>query len=431
MTNVRVSGFLLVAGSLSFIGDTRSPQAGQATIYYVSTTGNDTTGVPGNAQRPYRSPRTAYAAIPADITRGPGDHVILLLDSETYGPLRMSPRTTNGTHQIVIGAAQGTTPTLDAHATANGSGGRPTGSPALYIEAHNVVVQGLRFINTGLDTTIGRSLGGSEVMVRLDGSHVVIRDSYFDGRGRSPTITDMFLLICDSASNNVIAGNRFDYSGGKGLIYVGAGCTGVSPGKQSIRNNVLSRFGNNPQGICAAINFGGAGASLAGEQSVVENNTIYDNGGSCYGLLNTNGSALTVRNNIFSRITGRRYAIGCSGAGAQVGSSGVAHHSIMFGNTNNAEAKCSGVGGWSLSTFYDEDPQFVDPNASPPDLHLQSTTGSRRNGSAIWMKDAHCSVGIDKASIPNSFDLEPAPNGGRRNLGAYGNTPEASKSCRR
>ena len=267
-----------------------------------------------------------------------------------------------------------------------------------------------------------------EVMVRVDVSYVVIDDNYFDGNGRSPTPFDMFLLVCAGASDNVISGNRFDYSGGKGLIYVGAGCGGGSPGRQTIRNNALSRFGNNPQAICAAINFGGSGGSLAGNNSIVENNTIYDNGGACYGLLNTNGSALTVRNNIFSKITGRRFAIGCSGVGAS--SSGIAYNSVMHGNTNNVEAACSGGGGWALDTYYSEDPYFVNPGATPPDLHVESSTGSRRNGTSTWHTDAHCSVAIDKAPASDTFDREPLPNGGRRNLGAYGNTSEASKSCR-
>jgi hypothetical protein len=265
-------------------------------------------------------------------------------------------------------------------------------------------------------------------MVRLDGSHVIIDGNYFDGNSRSPTTTDMFLVVCNTAADNVVSGNRFDFSGGKGLIYIGAGCGGGSPGKQIIRNNVLSRFGNNPQLVCAAINFGGSSGTLAGTDSVVENNTIYDNGGGCYGLLDTNGSALTVRNNIFSKITGRRHAIGCSGIDGS--SSGVAHNSVMFGNTNDVESTC-GQGGWTLSSSYAEDPYFVDPSATPPDLHVQSTTGSRRNGTSAWTIDKHCSVAIDKAPASDKFDREPAPNGARRNVGAYGNTPEASKSCGR
>ena len=392
-----------------------------AATYYVSAAGNDTTGTPNDPARPYRSPRGAYTDIPPDITRGTGDHVIQLMDGTVYGQLRMTPKTTDSGHRIILRAAVGTTPTMNAHSSADGSVGRAIANPALHIEANHVVVQGLRFNNTSLDTSIGH-----ELMVRLDGSNVAMEGNYFDGTGRPPTTTDMFLLVCNTAADNVISGNRFDFSGGKSLIHVSASCGGGSPGRQVIRNNVLSRFGNNPQRVCAAINFGGSRGTFAGNKSVVTNNTIYDNGGGCYGLLNTNTSAVTVRNNIFSKITGHRYAIGCSGVGGS--SSGVAHNSVMFGNTHDVEATC-GPGGWALSTFHAEDPHFVDTGATPPDLHVESTTGSRRNGTSSWTIDAHCSVAIDKAPASDAFDAEPSPNGGRRNLGAYGNTSEASKSC--
>ena len=394
-----------------------------ATTYYVSTAGNDTTGTPNDPAKPYRSPWGAYSTIPADITRGTGDHVIQLMDSTVYGQLTITPKVTDERHRIILRAADGTTPIMDAYSTADGSPGRAVNNPTLRIQSSHVVVQGLRFNNTSLDTTIH-----SEVMVRLDGSNVVIDGNYFDGNGRSPTTTDMFLLVCNTASDNVISGNRFDFSGGKSLIHVSASCGGGSPGSQIIRNNALSRFGNNPQLVCAAINFGGSRGTFAGNNSIVENNTIYDNGGGCYGLLNTNTSALTVRNNIFSKITGHRYAIGCGGVGGS--SSGVAHNSVMFGNTNDVESTC-GPGGWTLSTYYAENPYFVDPGATPPDLHVESTTGSRRNGTSIWTIDTRCSVAIDKAPASDAFDRELLPNGGRRNLGAYGNTSEASKSCSR
>ncbi|MGH7476040.1 MAG: hypothetical protein ACRELD_07110 [Longimicrobiales bacterium] len=398
-------------------------------LYFVSAAGNDTTAVPNDPTRPYRSPRGAYADIPSDITGGTGDHVIRLMDGSTYGQLHITAKLTDAGHRLVVEAADGVTPTLDAHSTADGSVGERADNPALRIDANYVVVQGLRFNNTSLDTLISRYFGGAEVMVRLEGSHVTFTDNYFDGNERAPTIKDIFLYICGAASENVISDNRFDFSGGKSLIHISASCGRGRPGRQIIRNNVLSRFGNKPQFVCAAINFGGASGTLAGHNSVVETNTIYDNGDGCYGLLNTNGSILTVRNNIFSKITGHRYAIGCSGVGGA--SSGIAHNSLMYGNTNDVEARCGAGGGWKLDTYYSEDPHFVDTAAAPPDLHVQSTTGSRRSGTLQWTTDEHCSVAIDRASAAEAFDREPVPNGGRRNLGAYGNTPEASKSCAR
>ena len=263
-------------------------------------------------------------------------------------------------------------------------------------------------------------------MVRLEGSNSVVDRCFFDGNGRTPTENDLFFLICNTASNNVISRNRFDYSGGKSQIHITASCGGGSPGAQTIRNNVFSRFGQVPAhwGNSGALNFGGAIGTLAGNNSIVENNTFWNNGGAAFGILNTNSSTLTIRNNIFSAITGdtRGYAVGHSRTGK---SSGIVYNSVMFGNTRNTSLES----GWTLSTYYTDDPYFVDTNATPPDLHEQSTSGSRRNNTSAWTIDTHCSVAIDNALATSTFDLEPSPNGGRRNIGAYGNTREASKSC--
>jgi hypothetical protein len=343
------------------------PARARETIYYVASAGNDSSGAPNQPGRPYRSPSGAFGAIPADLTTGPGDHVIQLMDDSTYGQLHIAARVTDAGHRIVVRAAAGRSPTLDADFRSDGSRGDGTNNPVILVQADHVGIYGLHFINTNRDTLLGLSRhAGSEVMVKLEGSHSVIEGNYFDGLGRSPTRTDIFLLICNGARDNLIVGNRFDYSGGKSLIHITASCGGGSPGKQTIRNNVLSRFGNSPQAICAAINFGGQRGTLAGEASVVEHNTIHDNGGGCYGLLNTNGSTLTVSHNIFSRIVGHRYAIGCNQATGT--SSGVATHSVMFGNTRDVESAC-----WKLSGTTYADPHFVDPGASPPDLRTRPT----------------------------------------------------------
>lgn len=409
------------------------------TIYYVSAAGNDATGTPDDPTKPYRSPlgagAGAYSHIPADTTRGAGDHIIQFMDSSTYGQVNMTPKTTDATHRIVLRAAAGTMPTMDADSTADGSLGGMVDNLTLRILPDNVVVQGLHFTNTNIDTTVRSVWDGQpspyrgepmEVMVRLEGSNSVVDSCFFDGNGRTPTTYDVWLAICNTATNNVISRNRLDHSGGKAQVYVSASCGGGTPGAQIIRNNVFSRFGQPPvhSGNSGALNFGSAVGTRGGNNSIVENNTFWNNGGAAFGILNTNGSALTIRNNIFSAITGdiRGYAVGHSGQGE---SSGIVYDSVMFGNTRDTSLDS----GWTLSTYYTDDPHFVDTSATPPDLHVQSLKGSRRNNTSTWTVDAHCSVAIDKAPATFAFNLEPLPNGGRRNLGAYGNTPEASKSC--
>lgn len=77
---------------------------------------------------------------------------------------------------------------------------------------------------------------------------------------------------------------------------------------------------------------------------------------------------------------------------------------------------------------FSADPRF----ASVTDFHLRSTGGrfdpQANGGAGGFVIDAQHSPAIDAADPASAFSAEPAPNGGRANLGAYGNTAEASKS---
>ena len=70
------------------------------------------------------------------------------------------------------------------------------------------------------------------------------------------------------------------------------------------------------------------------------------------------------------------------------------------------------------------DPMFADP--ANYDFHLKSTAG-RWDGST-WVIDSEDSPCIDAGDPSSGYGNEPTPNGGRINIGAYGNTAEASKS---
>ncbi len=109
---------------------------------------------------------------------------------------------------------------------------------------------------------------------------------------------------------------------------------------------------------------------------------------------------------------------------------------------------------------YTFDPQFVSPagvdgiigyvdgsaDGRDDDFHLKSSVGSYHGGSlapvatdsgkglptqlvGTWAVDAVHSLAIDAGAPTSSFANEPAPNGGRINLGAYGNTAQASLSA--
>ena len=70
-------------------------------------------------------------------------------------------------------------------------------------------------------------------------------------------------------------------------------------------------------------------------------------------------------------------------------------------------------------------PEFAASESS--DYHLMSVEG-RYAGGSMWVTDTHHSPCIDAGDPAAAWTNEPPANGGRLNMGAYGNTEQASKS---
>jgi len=100
-------------------------------------------------------------------------------------------------------------------------------------------------------------------------------------------------------------------------------------------------------------------------------------------------------------------------------------------------------GGWPGEGNIDAEPCFAEPgywslNGTPDDAnddfwvqgdyHLRSETGRWNPGSRSWVQDVLTSPCIDAGNPASDWTAEPAPNGGRINMGAYGGTPQASMS---
>ncbi|MCX5639122.1 MAG: right-handed parallel beta-helix repeat-containing protein, partial [Planctomycetota bacterium] len=82
--------------------------------------------------------------------------------------------------------------------------------------------------------------------------------------------------------------------------------------------------------------------------------------------------------------------------------------------------------GWFGSGNINVDPCFAEPNKD--DYHLKSQAGRWEPAKQAWIKDGVTSPCIDAGDPASPIGLEPFPNGGIINMGAYGGTAEASKS---
>jgi len=170
--------------------------------------------------------------------------------------------------------------------------------------------------------------------------------------------------------------------------------------------------------------------------------TITNNDG---GGIACHNSCLYVSNTLLSGNRGLALWCNMSGSGAFkhstiLGGVEVANHSHAtfcnsivgpwgLGISNDSSAVCE----YSHMTWgngnFSSDPCFADP--ANGDYHLKSQYGrwapSANGGAGGWVTDDVTSPCINGGDPASDYSLEPQPNGGRVNMGAYGNTPEASK----
>ncbi|MHC4556754.1 MAG: right-handed parallel beta-helix repeat-containing protein [Planctomycetota bacterium] len=106
------------------------------------------------------------------------------------------------------------------------------------------------------------------------------------------------------------------------------------------------------------------------------------------------------------------------------------HITIKYSDIEGGQEAISVSGNHSTVTWgqgnIDTDPQFAAINSG--DFHLKSQAGRWEPASASWVKDDLTSPCIDSGDPMSSISLEPFPNGGVVNMGAYGRTNQASKS---
>jgi len=152
---------------------------------------------------------------------------------------------------------------------------------------------------------------------------------------------------------------------------------------------------------------GGAVYNLAGSP-LLENCTIFGNSAAYGGAIaNSSGAAPVLRSCI---LWGNSASQACPTIHDDRSTTDVSYSCVQ--------------GGFEGAGNIDAEPLFVD--SAGGDYHLMSMVGRRSDGG--WVTDPVTSPCIDAGDPTSDCSNEPAPNGGRINMGAYGNTPEASKS---
>jgi hypothetical protein len=239
-------------------------------------------------------------------------------------------------------------------------------------------------------------------------------------------------IYCKDASpriaRNLITENTAD-SDGAGVCAVGgaplfernsivrndakmhAGGVLLDNGNAVFRNNVIAW--NTAAG-------GGGGLFSMGGKPTLENGTFSDNsagyvsgGGNIY----LNSGSPILRNCL---ITFARANKGVVSSGATP----TVTYCDIFGNTGG-DWEGPGDPGTTNGNMK-TDPLYANPAAG--DYHLKSKFGRWNPALSGWVNDTVNSPCIDRGDPASTYSHEPMPNGGRINIGAYGNTAEASKS---
>jgi len=175
------------------------------------------------------------------------------------------------------------------------------------------------------------------------------------------------------------------------------------------------------------------GSTATMEHELIYNNKSAESGSAIYvdDDGSGHGSTLNMNNCTVSGHSTDGAAMYVNGSVVQV------ENSIFWNNGSDFQFVANGVSQAKLTVTYtltqqgytgtgniSSNPLFAD--AAKGDFHVQSRNGRFSDGK--WINDSANSPAIDAGNPTSDFSNEPEPNGGRVNLGCYGNTAEASKS---
>lgn len=285
-----------------------------------------------------------------------------------------------------------------------------------------------------LDSQVRDNHGGRGAGISGQAQGLLIQDSRiednicYDDHGGG-----IYLAGTAHLARNGISGNRVElgYGWGGGLLIVNAG-SNASLEQNLIRGNYAPSYGG---GV-----FIDEGAAAQMQNDLVVYNTTKEGIGG--------GVALDDGTPGPSHLEMRNCTVAFNNAGVGADPSSRGGNGIFVDSNSFADIRDSlfwGNGGddfyvregsdlaltWSLSQEVwpgtgnlSANPLFADHAAG--DFHLRSQIGRYLPSLGSWVVDTQQSPAIDAGDPTSPFGSEPQPNGGRVNIGAFGNTAEAS-----
>jgi hypothetical protein len=278
---------------------------------------------------------------------------------------------------------------------------------------------------------------------RLSGgiSDFKVHDNIFYSSAGSDSSTGPAIEIDKTGSSTTLSfdnieiyNNRIHTMKGSGIWMFAAYSDNVIRAKNvHIHHNIFTNVGQHASNT----GYTNAGITMQNFDNTIIENNVFDNCGHAAikwyvwsGYVAQQNAKFTtyVRNNIIMNNAGTSSVTG-SGVGIWNTQPSYATFIVQNNNFYNNKNGNTYGGGFTMSDNLNADPLCADPtnsNINARDYHLRSKAGRYSNGK--WVTDSVSSPLIDAGYSGSAYSKEPSPNGGRINIGRYGNTPEASKS---
>ncbi len=394
-----------------------------------------------------------------------------------------------GRHGIVITGEF--TSLSDGHATGNAdrgillSGSGDARVEAMEVSGNRIGIDVTNFV-TGTETVIGNndlSLGRGNLIHDNVGGVVANNRVLVAGNTVYGHTASIFNPAIQTSGTGVEVARNVVFGNQKGITVTSGAAVHENRVYGNLITGITADFGspilsnvvyNNPTGILVTastaliannlIYNNSTGLKLSqGNGADIINNTVYQVAAGNGIRIESNAQNIELRNNIIWAADGVGLSVSND---SQVG---------LASDFNLLRATGTGVVGswlganqttlqqWQIATGRDanslsNDPLFVDADGaddmlgyvagisdgSDDDFHVQSTAGSFHGGSLAPVRDGtsglpvfpaitqtvdpSLSPAIDRGAESDSFANEPSPNGGFINIGAYGNTAQASLS---
>lgn len=302
-------------------------------------------------------------------------------------------------------------------------GGIHTQNQNVELEIGSIRIEDNRVVDNLAGKGAGINVAGRQASVLRN---LVDRNISHNDHGGGIYVSTGITLVQDNVIRSNVVGATAGYGWGGGIIIAGAGVGA------DLRGNLISDNYTPSAGSGVFWDEGAIGTMM--NDLVVANQCPADSrsGAALYVDGGPGGPSMVEIRNI---TIADHVCPGTAPDGAAIfiedGSLIAITNSILWNNTREFATVTGGTYSIQYSITQESgtgnflsDPSFA--NAAAGDYHLRSMQGRYTPGG--WVVDAINSPAIDRGDPAADFSLESQPNGGRINLGAYGNTAEASRS---